>query len=524
MSEGDFRVEGCAFCRLRRTRVPYVLIMLSRSKTRKPSWDITFERALYVSSPIRQAIEEIAGGDINLMRFVAYLVNSTVVDRDTGWLIVPHDIIIQCAGYSKVSRTKAKSGELIAEWCEVLETEWQDYEYLSGSSSNKHRLVSPAFLKAKGLDTLRWKQLESFMGEDPRSEWTRVDNDKVVWKGGGSLPALRGQTRPQESAIAYMRRVPSESYRYEASDLGATLKAINGITDVDKREAAIRSLNAITSYGRPWYGPSEETVAINERFFDRSGGLGAIKGELKRTLYPRLIELDLKRCHPSIFAFLCIKHLGKSSDLDMLLDYLWLSGIPVELLSAGYSELREQSLESQMYPRGLEALAESRLYDGRITAIPAFKQASVYVLYAMGSKGLTRELTKPELGFTEKDVQELLGCPVFKALRRLQKKLYLALEGLPWVADAHGRRLRRSDYDKTSSFLAAIFASYELSLLLEAQRVTPSANLITWEHDGVGVIANDEEERRIVVDRAINAVNAKAKALGIPTVLVEKKR
>ena len=125
--------------------------------------------------------------------------------------------------------------------------------------------------------------------------------------------------------------------------------------------------------------------------------------------------------------------------------------------------------------------------------------------------------------------------PLIKALLKARTRTMAKIKRAGYAEDAYGHRWELQEWEAVDgtnkypykannvrSIMAAVAQSYELALIAPALDIVEDAGrktqLVYWLHDGIGISC--PQDKSFVIDRIINAVDAKASELGISTHMV----
>lgn len=318
-------------------------------------------------------------------------------------------------------------------------------------------------------------------------------NRSIARQKQGERPRQTEELVVQSTMLDYLNSLPSNSFAIRNDDAGNAFDYAATKASEQSRNYHLRVLRMLCVNPQPRYGLSQKNNTV--RLFGRGVSLQTLSTDLRRLLYPRWIDIDLKQAQLAIVAKLWNIH--RIGDFLRSGGSIWdelLGAIGVRSADRGYQEAK--------------SLCKEALY---ATIFGASKTTirSDYV----------RPLRQLGLEFAGR----ILDHWVFQEVQRAHKNQSKAARDSGHVRTCFDQLIPVSTAADARSALAQQAQALELRLIYpiyQLARNTSEFSIMLHQHDGVSLKFSRREASWL--KRIQKAVRDEAESLGIPTWLEVK--
>lgn len=272
---------------------------------------------------------------------------------------------------------------------------------------------------------------------------------------------------------------------------------------IGKKECHLQSLAFILDYPKPSYYPVEGCYRIY------APGLQFLKSDIRKALYPKLIDLDLKSCHTAILS--TILDLPRTKELLLNKQDFWV------YLTFNIDPL----LPIFIYPSIKKAIKKT-LYALCFGAGVSTLKSIFIEEMEINTELKPSHILKSWKSFKEIDVIQELSSKTQQWRTQLkQDKEYSDVLGNHYIINS-SRDIRRACFNMCSAYeLALIYPIYQ-EAIVESRKNRPQFKVLLHSHDGVSIHIPQNHMKIPIITHLSSVVQQVANVLGVPTYLESK--
>lgn len=289
---------------------------------------------------------------------------------------------------------------------------------------------------------------------------------------------------------------------FKPMDINRAHQVINTYP-IGKKECYMQSLSSVVDYPKPMYYPVEGCYRIY------APGLQFLKSDIRKALYPKWIELDLKSCHTSILTTILNLPRTKEVLLDKQDFWVYLMFSMDCLMTAFIYPSVKKAIKKTLYALCFGA------------GVSSLKSIFIEEM-EINTELKPNHIRKSWKSFKEIDVIQELSFQTKQWRAQLkQDGEYTDILGNHYIIKTD-LDIRKACFNICSAYeLALIYPIYQ-EAIEEAKKDRPQFKVLLHSHDGVSIHIPQEHMKTSVLNRLSNAVQKGADALRVPTYLESK--
>jgi hypothetical protein len=329
------------------------------------------------------------------------------------------------------------------------------------------------------------------------------------------------KTHPAYEVMEFINtQPPNSSTKVIGRNMPNAVEKARAIQTPDRREYALRVLDAISLAPRQIYLPSPRTVRIHAC----GASPDRLPREIRKQLFEGCTEIDLVASQLTI-----VSHVWKIPKITQILEApegFWTKVLTDLGLVSEHKPILKTAIYATIFgmkPRNVNRLLRTGGFTDQIA------QEEQTDVPPEELDHLQTEQEGPPTGIGDRAFQRLVRTGWFRDLRKAREERYNTLwKEQGYVDDAFGRKITYSDLNnpgpwkagkrKTNSLMAIEVQSYEMKIMSAIIPIIKSEGNITivsWLHDGVTLHFRDTRERPRQLTRLKRALGDSAKQLGI---------